>query len=635
MANSAIPKFIKRVSETNQTSSSIDESFEETQSAPALSRKEHSDDYGHPSKFVEAMKNPNWRQRSEDSGPYASTSTELSYYEVKNPERSKGVQASSSTNYLSSHGNVRSPNFCDHIAADAAAAHWRSGRGSYDTAKEYSQASSSAMLRSCSSLSGETEFHVLSHLNLPGFKSQGKPVSVFEVTPASAGGPSSAQKDERQDASPSSLIQVQRIKDDIRSPARIYEAMAMRIMPRKSPTAMVWGQIASEGARHSTSRLEQARKAVIEDPAVARIGDCHRVTQPKNGRNERYSFSNTFSDEGEAVCMSNQHTKKEDVGFQKLLHKLKKKSDQEASCRQGQQRSAPVQTNGFAWEHDRRKCEERREQRKLTSRDSALGSLDEKSGVHSKETSGDSGIFLDSKDQLVSLNPRAREFLSLNTPVFPATEQGVTSQFAGKGVSGIFRRRDSDSSVCFTPSQSSERSEAPCEPYPIIGGSTLPRLNRSLLPPNSLGSLPVAGLTAPGLPPPGLPLPPPLTALSFPMAPFTNGPMQALGCGPHPMADSAGPMPPMAFVPSPTAAPFTPVGVPGVVNVRVKPVPKPRIPDSFSQQNYEAWLEFRKATEPGYALACKQRQQFRAQRRPQDFPGPGANIRAETAIKAE
>ncbi|KAG6051556.1 hypothetical protein E4U39_000384 [Claviceps sp. Clav50 group G5] len=46
-----------------------------------------------------------------------------------------------------------------------------------------------------------------------------------------------------------------------------------------------------------------------------------------------------------------------------------------------------------------------------------------------------------------------------------------------------------------------------------------------------------------------------------------------------------------------------------------RPVPKPRSPNPKTQQEYEAWVEWRKANEPGYAMACKARQQRRAQRK--------------------
>lgn len=53
---------------------------------------------------------------------------------------------------------------------------------------------------------------------------------------------------------------------------------------------------------------------------------------------------------------------------------------------------------------------------------------------------------------------------------------------------------------------------------------------------------------------------------------------------------------------------------PNKASARPHPVPKPKRPDPADQQAYEQWVEFRKANEPGYAIACKLRQQRRAQR---------------------
>ncbi|KAL6700697.1 hypothetical protein J3F84DRAFT_359006 [Trichoderma pleuroticola] len=55
-----------------------------------------------------------------------------------------------------------------------------------------------------------------------------------------------------------------------------------------------------------------------------------------------------------------------------------------------------------------------------------------------------------------------------------------------------------------------------------------------------------------------------------------------------------------------------------------QPVPKPRRPDPGDQQAYEAWIEWRKANEPGYALECRLRQQRRAQRSMTDKVPPKA-----------
>ena len=69
-----------------------------------------------------------------------------------------------------------------------------------------------------------------------------------------------------------------------------------------------------------------------------------------------------------------------------------------------------------------------------------------------------------------------------------------------------------------------------------------------------------------------------------------------------------------AMAPAPTRVP------PG-------PVPKPRLPDALAQQQYEQWIEWRKANEPGYALECKARQARRAQR---TKPTSGSSLQSES-----
>ncbi|OLN85877.1 hypothetical protein CCHL11_05442 [Colletotrichum chlorophyti] len=51
-----------------------------------------------------------------------------------------------------------------------------------------------------------------------------------------------------------------------------------------------------------------------------------------------------------------------------------------------------------------------------------------------------------------------------------------------------------------------------------------------------------------------------------------------------------------------------------VPDTEPRPARKPRAPDPVGQQNYEAYIEWRKANEPGYALECKARQAKRALR---------------------
>lgn len=61
-----------------------------------------------------------------------------------------------------------------------------------------------------------------------------------------------------------------------------------------------------------------------------------------------------------------------------------------------------------------------------------------------------------------------------------------------------------------------------------------------------------------------------------------------------------------AAVPFGAAPPMAPI--PGATVPPVLPIRKPKQPDVRAQIDYEAWIEYRKATEPGYAEACKMRQ---------------------------
>ncbi|KAG6018632.1 hypothetical protein E4U41_003716 [Claviceps citrina] len=84
-------------------------------------------------------------------------------------------------------------------------------------------------------------------------------------------------------------------------------------------------------------------------------------------------------------------------------------------------------------------------------------------------------------------------------------------------------------------------------------------------------------------------------------------------------------LPRMAYLPMSSGSGG--LGLPGpavvpVAPVPPRPVPKPKSPDAKTQQLYEAWVEYRKAIEPGYAMSCKVRQQRRAQRKTAQHPRP-------------
>lgn len=68
------------------------------------------------------------------------------------------------------------------------------------------------------------------------------------------------------------------------------------------------------------------------------------------------------------------------------------------------------------------------------------------------------------------------------------------------------------------------------------------------------------------------------------------------------------------FNPSVNQGGFGHSNAPLSTNFGPPPARKPRVPDAMAQQQYEAYIEYRKATDPSYALECKQRQAKRAAR---------------------
>lgn len=140
---------------------------------------------------------------------------------------------------------------------------------------------------------------------------------------------------------------------------------------------------------------------------------------------------------------------------------------------------------------------------------------------------------------------------------------------------------------------------------------------------NPMGLAPFLG-QAPGLgQPPGLGLAGLTTSSGLGTA-NVSGPFHqqlsnlALCCDPTHQAMSAFNRPNLpSVVPRATApqAPGTPMPVSGVTNAPVpfipKHVPKPKIPNTAGQQNWELMHELRRMNEPGYAQKCKEKQKKR------------------------
>ncbi|KZL76167.1 hypothetical protein CT0861_02885 [Colletotrichum tofieldiae] len=158
-----------------------------------------------------------------------------------------------------------------------------------------------------------------------------------------------------------------------------------------------------------------------------------------------------------------------------------------------------------------------------------------------------------------------------------------------------------------------------------------PQMPAAPLNPSTAGFAPSGAPNTAGIPPrpppfgsvanrPGSVQPPsrywPLTSNFMPTPEYSrqmaNDPqMPGPRLGPHPNSSLFSTQPPMSNQGQFFNANTAPIFGPGM---GPRPTRKPRVPDAFGQQSYEAYIEWRKANEPGYALECKARQARRALR---------------------
>ncbi|EFY89675.1 hypothetical protein MAC_04328 [Metarhizium acridum CQMa 102] len=230
----------------------------------------------------------------------------------------------------------------------------------------------------------------------------------------------------------------------------------------------------------------------------------------------------------------------------------------------------------------------------------------------------------DAPDKYNSLNPKAREFLSFSQKTENTPWKGRRPALLSFDIS-IDEQVDE-------PSRREVLASEPAHKAPAAR-------DNQFVAPNGAVTVPYMNATS-------IPLlfqPFPHSSASFlgliPLMPDASKPLMAQpGVWPTshavtPIPDTCVPLQTKSFMPpitqnqlfnglaSPCSQPK--IGVPNTSSVPPvaqtnnslpRRVPKPKQPNSKDQQEYEAWVEWRKATEPGYAMACKLRQQRRAQR---------------------
>lgn len=247
------------------------------------------------------------------------------------------------------------------------------------------------------------------------------------------------------------------------------------------------------------------------------------------------------------------------------------------------------------------------------------------------------------------LNPRAREFLSfpgaipMTTTTQNQDEQKPSQKLTGdlldlEGGKECGKRDESffntlqaiNRPVPLLPTDyGAEKMNGTCLP----GFGTFPTLNMSATGPGPLSGLPPFSFPLSTFQPLGLNARPEVASGTIPGFglglgaggfPPSGGLTNQLNLGAISPAMQPFSVSPTPFVNNLSALPLpsAPPATTGGVNSQPRPVPKPVNPNPGQQQAYEAWIEWRKATEPGYALECKNRQQRRAQRSSTVHMGP-------------
>ncbi|KAM0254060.1 hypothetical protein ACHAP5_000046 [Fusarium lateritium] len=417
---------------------------------------------------------------------------------------------------------------------------------------------------------------------------------------------------------------------------------------------------------YEAERLVKARQAVVNDPAVTDIGFGNaqvqskttsntilKVDQPRTDnelqqRNSAFQkFLQRLQQDKPVVqpeeLRNTEEGRRRDVAFHKILKKLQKGSRQQPkSAREGSADSSIFQHNcpwGLKPSHIPQTLTQRR---KFDSSDSGID-LPYNMKSRSKEVSQDSGISIDTNSLSKGLNPRAREFLSFGESFQPTSgcqDIAILSNEEILETMSSNQSKKADEAFGQTPGRTDWTDPSlayPIEPNDGHRGEGSTSTLDTKATQSSRKGLGTLNYTTNMIPTPNL------AFNAYPAAPYHSsfqdmhlpGPLAGFGRG----SNMVNLIPPATFANQPNPTTFDTLSqlygvAPGPLlcgngmqmpcnpmmgggySSRPAPVSKPTNPDPIQQQKYEAYIEWRKLNEPGYALACKSRQQRRAQRGP-------------------
>ncbi|WZH43687.1 uncharacterized protein QYS62_004697 [Fusarium acuminatum] len=677
---------------TDQTTT--DNSIDETCSAPCASRGDHPGDHSSGSKFAEAMNNPDWRRRRGGCSACESTDTTTSDTSGSARRSHEASQTPATSNLPTSQENNAAINPWDFIDS---ANHLQSSLGSSDIETRDTKANSVEELHATpdrnnlhitESETTEEELNglcsLLQRTDLIGGRFRNRQVEILQLVPLfseddTSSGPDRSPSDDR--AYP--IARIQRVR---KVPRSGYSEQSQRsdqetkhlmgaadeqslTLTASAPNIPMREKNASIRNRE-VERLEKARQAVVNDPAVTDIGFGNaqaqskttsntiiKVDQPRTDdelRQRNFAFQKflqKLQQDKPGVqpeeSRNNEEVRRRDEAFHKILKKLQKGSGQQTKSAKEYSADSSAFHQSCPWGSKSNHVPPAYTQRrKFDSSDSGID-IPYSMKSRSKEVSRDSGISVGTNALSQGLNPRAREFLSFGKNFQAASGCQDITNLSNEGTletMGSNKSNKVDNTTGKTPGRTD--STDPSLACPImepkhgdrgeVGTSTL---DTKAIQSSSKGQGTLNYTTNM--------IPTPNFAFNvYPTAPYNSslqdmcppGPLAGFGHGSN-IANLANLVAPATFANQPYPTTFDPLSqlcgvVPGPLlgsngpqmpynpmmgggySSRPTPVSKPTSPDPIQQQKYEAYIEWRKVNEPGYALACKSRQQRRAQRGP-------------------
>lgn len=582
------------------------------------------------SKFVEAMKNPNWRRRGHTESESTSAEPLCSQAALENLKsgHDKGTDSSD---------DMESWEFVD---MEPLGPSYRQGRKS---------TSRKSPTRGPDGRKNPGKIQPLGYCQLLAYKelTDAWPHSLIEVRPLAgplAGGCHTAMD----------LVEVRRVAGDCLNQtglgsnpgkdeqseqfAAALEAVDKTPQKVKLPTQHLAHQQSVTAIPKTTSMRDKHKESILKDLAST---DIARLPNDVDAAKSRSSVSNTPYDE---VPRPRKTAVDDTAAYQRFLEKL---CDKQRRCPIARESGSVPEESGWP-----RNMEEHRGKMVVgggpgeagdpsapRQRDDQNRSSD--SGYHSLQPKcNDENAGPNPKASKGSFNPRAREFLSFagkqRAPGDGDNYQKlrrvpIEDLFSKTGTSRRLESPGADSTPALYELVSGDMpinsgpfvpSLEPGAPYNVSN----PCFNLNVLP-NNFGCSPATW--SPGQFPnfafPPLPTPMVNSWMSGAPTSLTNAgiiPLQGPGLvSPSGLVTKIGVTPPSA----PQFGGNPPSTGPG-------PVPKPRKPDPKDQQAYEAWIEWRKANEPGYAMECKLRQQRRSRR---NGTTSTINSRSDSGSKSE